>query len=142
MNVLVKNAQIAGFTALEAVDGYEVYPLPESIPPEASLLAFADGKVIAKTAEQLLSEKKESILAQLKTLTAQLLAPTDYIILKIQEAELLGQDTTPLREKYASQLQLRASIRSWNDQKKKLIQNATSLNELEAILLDDYPTEG
>lgn len=52
-------------------------------------------------------QMKEAEIAQDK----QLLADTDWIIAKISEAALIGQDTQPLVEQYAAQLEQREQAR-------------------------------
>jgi hypothetical protein len=64
-----------------------------------------------------------------------LLEPTDYIIIKIAEAEV-REDTAEverLRQRYATQLQQRQAIREWNEQMKQAIRNAKTLEELRSL---------
>lgn len=74
-------------------------------------------------------------LNQLKSYVASLLAPTDYVITKITEAQLLN-DTNQievLKQKYSSQLNQRENIRTWNEQMKQAINNASTVEELNSI---------
>ena len=80
-----------------------------------------------------LDKVKEIKLQELKNYIASLLSQTDYIITKIEEAKLLNQDIQPLLEKYAIQLQERQQLRQRYEELKQAIQNATTLEELNAI---------
>jgi len=80
-----------------------------------------------------LDKAKKIKLQELKNYIANLLSKTDYIITKIEEAKLLNQDIQPLLEKYATQLQERQQIRQRYEELKQAIQNATTLEELNAI---------
>ena len=66
---------------------------------------------------------------------ATLLSQTDYIVMRIAEAEALGNKDTAkqLRRKYATQLQQRQAIRRWNKQMKQAIRKAKTLEELRSI---------
>jgi hypothetical protein len=95
-----------------------------------------DGTQIrVKTEEEKIKEEKERKLAELKRYVAKLLEPTDYIVIRIAEAETLGNTETAeqLRQKYATQLQQREAIRQWNEQMKQAIRNAENLEELKNI---------
>ena len=72
---------------------------------------------------------------QTKRYADTLLEPTDYIILKISEAQALGDMNAveQLKQKYATQLQQREAIRQWNEQMKQAIRNAQTLEELRSI---------
>jgi len=96
-------------------------------------LVLDNGEIRLKTTEEKLSEAKANLLAELKTLTASLLAPTDYVIIKIAEATELGQDTTELKQYYADKLNQRQQIRQFNDETEDAISQATSFEELEQI---------
>ena len=96
-------------------------------------LVLDNGEIRLKTAEEKLSEAKANLLAELKTLTASLLAPTDYVIIKIAEAAGLGQDTTELKQYYADKLSQRQQIRQFNYETEDAISEATSFEELEQI---------
>ena len=108
--------------------------LPEAVPQGVQAIEFDveslddivyDGTQIRlKTQDEKLQEEKQKKLAELKNYVANLLAPTDYIIIKIAEAQVFG-DTTQidaLKQKYSAQLQQREAIRAWNEQMKQAIQ--------------------
>jgi len=99
-------------------------------------LVLDNGEIRLQTAEEKLNEAKANLLAELKTLTASLLAPTDYVVLKIAEATELGQDTTELKQYYADKLSQRQQIRQFNDETEDAISQATSFEELEQIRQD------
>ena len=96
-------------------------------------LVLDNGEIRLKTTEEKLSEAKANLLAELKTLTASLLAPTDYVIIKIAEATELGQDTTELKQYYANTLAKRQQIRRFNADMKQAIANAKTLEELKQL---------
>jgi len=79
-----------------------------------------------------LDKAKQLKLSQLKSYTASLLSSTDYIIIKISEAQLPDQ-VEALKQKYSSQLQERENIRAWNDKVKQAINNATTIEELNSV---------
>ena len=83
-----------------------------------------------------LDKVKEIKLQELKNYIAILLSQTDYIITKIEEAKLLNQDIQPLLEKYAIQLQERQRLRERYEELKQAIRNATTLEELQSIVLE------
>jgi len=89
-----------------------------------------------KTTEEKLNEKKEQLLQQLKQIFASKIAQTDYVFIKLEEARLLNKDIQPLLEKYATQLQERRLIRQRYEELKQAIQNATTLEELDAIAIE------
>jgi hypothetical protein len=79
-----------------------------------------------------LEKWKDVLLRRLKHYAHDLLAPTDYIITKIAEADALGQ-THSLRELYTDQLQYRQRVRQWIEQTKLRIQQAQTIEELQNI---------
>ena len=117
--------------------------LPEAVPQDIQAIEFEvedindiiyDGTQIRlKTVEEKLNERKQEKLQQLKQIFASKIAQTDYILVKIEEARLLNQDIQPLLEKYATQLQERQQLRQRYEELKQAIQNATTLEELNAI---------
>jgi hypothetical protein len=119
--------------------------LPEAVPAgveavelevEAPEDVIYDGTQIrVKTEEEKFQEEKERKLMELKRYVAGLLAPTDYIITKIAEAQIKG-DVEMLKQKYSAQLQEREKIREWNEQMKQAIQNAQNLGELRSIVIE------
>jgi glutathione synthase/RimK-type ligase-like ATP-grasp enzyme len=117
----------------EAVpEGVEAVELEVESPND---VIFDNGQIRLKTEAEKLAEEKQRKLAELKSYTASLLAQTDYIILKISEAETLGdtEEVEQLKQKYATQLQQRQAIREWNEQMKQAIRNAKTLEELRSV---------
>jgi phage-related minor tail protein len=119
--------------------------LPEAVPPNVEAvelevsspddITLDNGQIRLKTEAEKLAEEKERKLAQLRSYVASLLEKTDYIIIKIAEAEVRGDMTEAerLRQRYATQLQQRQAIREWNEQMKQAIRNAKSLEELRQL---------
>ena len=87
------------------------------------------------TEAEKLAEEKQKKLAELKNYVASLLEQTDYIVMKIAEAQVRGDTETveQLKQKYAKQIQQREAIRQWNEQMKQAIRNAKTLEELRSI---------
>ena len=120
--------------------------LPEAVPQGVQAIEFEvedisdviyDGTQIRlKTLEEKLNEHKQEKLQQLKQIFASKIAQTDYILVRIEEAKLLNQDIQPLLEKYATQLQERQQLRQRYEELKQAIQNAITLEELEAIAIE------
>ncbi len=114
----------------EAVpEGVEYVELEVETPDD---VVYDDGQIRVKTEAEKLAEEKERKLAELKSYVASLLEPTDYIIIKIAEAEVKGDkiEAGRLRERYETQLQEREAIRRWNERMKQAIINAKTLEEL------------
>jgi len=121
--------------------------LPEAIPEGVQAIEFDvespddviyDGTQIRlRTDAEKLQEVKLRKLSELKSYVAGLLAPTDYIIIKIAEAQAIGDtnQVNALKQKYSVQLQRREAIRQWNEQTKQAINNAQSLDELNSIVI-------
>jgi len=119
--------------------------LPEAVPPNTEYIEFEVGspedviydgaQIRLKTEAEKLAEEKQKKLAELKNYVASLLEQTDYVVIRIAEAETLGNKETAkqLRRKYATQLQQREAIRQWNKQMKRAIRNAKTLDELRSI---------
>jgi len=120
--------------------------LPEAVPQGIQALEFEvestddviyDGAQIrSKTQDEKLQEEKQRKLAELKNYVASLLSPIDYIVIKIAEAQVLGQDVTVLKQKYAVQLQRRGAIRQWNEQMEQAINNAKTVEEVRSIKIE------
>jgi len=120
--------------------------LKESVPKGVQAIEFEvestddviyDGAQIRlKTQDEKLQEEKQRKLAELKNYVASLLSPMDYIIVKIAEAQVLGQDVTVLKQKYAGQLQRREAIRAWNEQMKQAIEQAKTVEEVRSIKIE------
>ena len=119
--------------------------LKESIPANVEIVEFEvdsvddvvyDGTQIRlQTNKEKLHEVKQKKLMELKSYIANLLSNTDYIIVKISEAQLLGDtiEVENLKQKYATQLQERDAIRNWNEQMKQSINNANTLEDINSI---------
>jgi len=117
--------------------------LPEAVPKNIQAIEFEvedindiiyDGTQIRlKTVEEKLNERKQEKLQQLKQIFASKISQTDYIITKIEEARLLNQDIQPLLDRYSEKLQERQQLRQRYEELKQAIQNATTLEELNAI---------
>ena len=117
----------------EAVpEGVEAVELEVETPDDVIL---DNGQIRVKTETEKLEEGKQRKLAELKNYVASMLEPTDYIIIKIAEAQVRGDEAEVerLRQRYASQLQQREVIRQWNEQMKQAIKNAETLEELRSI---------
>jgi len=119
--------------------------LPEAVPEgveavELEVMSPNDvildnGQIRVKTEVEKLEEEKQRKLAELKRYVANMLEPTDYVVVRIAEAEIKGDTDTAeqLKQKYAAQLQEREAIRQWNEQMKQAIKNAETLEELRSI---------
>jgi hypothetical protein len=119
--------------------------LPEAIPENVNAIElevettsdviFDNGTIRVKTYEEKLNENKQHKLLQLKSYIATKLSETDYIIIKISEAQLLNDtnQVEALKQKYALQLQQRENIRAWSEQVKQAINNASTIEELNSI---------
>jgi len=117
----------------EAVpQGVEYVELEAETPDDVIL----DNRLIrVKTEAEKLAEEKQRKIEKLKRYVATLLEQTDYIILKISEAQALGDMNAveQLKQKYATQLQQREAIRQWNEQMKQAIRDAKTLEEIMRI---------
>ncbi len=119
--------------------------LPETVPEGAEAVELEvetpddvildNGQIRVKTEAEKIKEEKQKKLAELKSYVETLLEETDYIIIRIAEAEVKGDTTEAerLRQKYATQLQQREDIRKWNEQMKQAIRSAKNLKELRNI---------
>ena len=116
----------------EAVpEGVEAVELEVATPDD---VVYDNGQIRVKTETEKLEEEKQRKLAELKNYVASMLEPIDYIIIKIAEAQVRGDEAEVerLRQRYASQLQQREAISQWNEQMKQAI-NAKTLEELRSI---------
>jgi len=116
--------------------------LPEAVPEGVEYVELEvenpddvvldNGQIRVKTEEEKIREEKERKLAELRNYVATLLEETDYIIIRIAEAELKGDEAEVerLRQRYAKQLYEREAIRQWNEQMRQVIRNAKTLEEL------------
>jgi len=119
--------------------------LPEAVPPNVEYVelevtslddvVYDNGQIRVKTETEKLAEEKQKKLAELKRYVATLLSQTDYVVIRIAEAEALGntEAVEQLKQRYAKQLQERQAIREWNEQMKQAIGNAKTLDELRSI---------
>jgi vacuolar-type H+-ATPase subunit I/STV1 len=119
--------------------------LPEAVPPNVEYvelevvspddIVYDNGQIRLKTEAEKLTEEKQRKLTELKNYVASLLQQTDYVIVKIAEAQALGdtEKVEQLKQKYAKQLQEREEIRQWNEQMKQAIKNAQTLEELRSL---------
>jgi hypothetical protein len=120
-------------TELPPSDAYVIFELDAENPDDVVL--DDNGQIRLKTEAEKLAEEKQWKLTELKNYVKILLEQTDYIIIKIAEAQSLGDTETveQLKQKYATQLQQREDIRQWNEQMKQAIKNAQTLEELRSI---------
>jgi len=100
---------------------------PEDVVPD-------NGQIRVKTEQEKLETMKRDALMELKMIISSLLAPTDYILLKITEAQALGEDIDPLLSRYANELSRRQAIRRWNASMKAAINAASTREELQLVL--------
>jgi len=119
--------------------------LPEAVPEGVEAVEFEvespddvildNGQIRLKTEAEKLVEEKQKKLAELKNYVASLLEQTDYIVVKISEAQMLGDtdEVGRLKQKYAKQLQQREAIRQWSEQIKQAIRKAQTLEELRSL---------
>ena len=117
----------------EAVpEGIEYVELEVESPDD---VVYENGQIRLKTEAEKLEEEKQRKLVALRNYIASLLERTDYVVVRIAEAEINGDTDTAeqLKQKYAKQLQEREAIRQWNKQIKQAIQNAKTLDELKQI---------
>jgi len=119
--------------------------LREVVPPNVEYVEFEvespddvildNGQIRVKTEAEKLAEEKERKLAELKKYVATLLKPTDYVVVRIAEAQVRGDvvEVERLKRKYAKHLQEREAIRQWSKQMKQAIRNTKTLEELRRI---------
>jgi len=137
---LDENGNVCATYSLEFVpSGVEVVVFEDLTISDLDKVKVENGRIVRKTDEDFLSEVKEEKLKKLKEIIATLLEPTDYILFKFQEALLLGEDTSLFLQKYKKQLEWRNNVRQWGEEKKRLIRNAQTKEELDTISFDDYP---
>jgi len=107
------------------------------VPPVEAFIKVENGQIVKKTQDEILQWLKDEKMKMLKGYVSSLLAPTDYVITKIAEAQVVGDtaQVEALKQKYSAQLQRRESIRQWNEQMKQAIQNVQSLDELKSIVI-------
>jgi len=122
--------------------------LPEAVPDNVEAVElevetpddviYENGQIRLKTEAEKLAEEKQKKLAELKSYVASLLEQTDYIIIKIAEAQVKGDTDTAeqLKQKYATQLQQREAIRQRNEQMKQEIKGAQTIEVLRSIKIE------
>jgi len=105
------------------------------VPPLEVFIKIENGRIVLRNQDEILQKLKEAKLTELKNYVANLLEPTDYVVVRIAEAEINGDTETAeqLKQKYAKPLQEREAIRQWNEQTKQAIRNAKTLDELKQI---------
>ena len=112
------------------------YEYQGEIPNERLDFYLFDGeKFVKKGEQQIVSILKEEINDLRKSKTSSLLSQTDYVLLKLQEAQI-EEDTdkyNALLQQYSGILAQRQAIRQWNDGIEQRIQNATTKDELVTI---------
>jgi len=113
-------------------DAYVIFELDAETPDD---VVYDNGQIRVKTEAEKLEEEKQGKLVELKNYVVQLLEPTDYVVIRIAEAQVRGDEAEleRLKQKYARQLQQREAIRQWNEQMKQAIRNAKTLEELRSI---------
>lgn len=113
-------------------EGVEAVELEVETPDDVIL---DNGQIRLKTEAEKLEEEKQKKLAELRNYVRSFLEPTDYVVIRIAEAEIKEDTDTAeqLRQRYATQLQQRQAIREWNEQMKQAIRNAKTLEELRSL---------
>jgi mevalonate kinase len=116
-------------------EGVEAVELEVETPDD---VIYDGTQIRVKTEAEKLAEEKQKKLAELENYVASLLEQTDYVVIRIVEAQTLGNRETvrQLRQKYATQLKQRQAIRQWNERMKQAIRNAETLEELRSIFID------
>jgi len=97
-----------------------------------------------KITEQGIVEKsfddfKQEKLQQLKSYVSNLLSQTDWVVIKLQSMKEEGWSNNEIQvevQKYQPILEKRKRIREWNEQTEQAIQNAKTIEELEAIKIE------
>jgi hypothetical protein len=117
--------------------------LPEAVPQGVQAIelevdspedvTLENGEIRIKSDAEKLQDAKLRLLEELKTMIASLLAPTDYVTIKIAEAVIVGQETDQLKQYYASALAKRQQIRQFNADMKQAIARAKTLEELKQL---------
>jgi hypothetical protein len=102
------------------------------------LITVTNGTITQNTEQQVLQNLQKQKLQQLANYVETLLQPTDYIVTKIAEAQIVGDTSNVdlLKQKYSTQLQQREAIRNWNNTIKQAINNASTIDQLLAIKIE------
>jgi hypothetical protein len=131
------NLQTQYIQALAPKNALKVNNYGYSNLPLNALITIDNGTIIQNTEQQILQNLQKQKLQNLSIYVASLLQPTDYIIIKMAEAQLTNNNIPPgLQTKYANQLQQRENIRKWNDDMEQAINNATTIDQLLAINIE------
>ena len=112
--------------------------LPDWVTSPRDVFVDEDGKVKARDDVSRLEIEKADKLGRLNNIIYLLLSPTDYVITKMNEACILGGDISLLLAKYEEVFKRRIKIREWGALKKKKIKDASTIDELKLIRLDDF----
>ena len=119
--------------------------LPEAVPEGVQAIEFEvesiddiifeNGKIRVRTEQEKLEDLKKELLSLLKQVIQQRLSLTDYVIVKVAEAQVIGdiQVIENLKEKYAEQLMERERLRKVNEEIKKRIMEAKEKEELDTL---------
>jgi hypothetical protein len=131
------NLQTQYIPALAPKNALKVHNHGHSNLPINDLITIDNGTIIQNTEQQILQNLQKQSLQNLSIYVASLLQSTDYIIIKMAEAQLTNNNTLPsLQAKYANQLQQRANIRKWNNDMEQAINNANTIDQLLAINIE------
>jgi len=108
------------------------------IPSIEAFIKIENGQIIKKTQDEILQWLKNEKMRALKDYVASLLTPTDYIIMKTAEAQILADmaQIDALKQKYSAQLRQRAAIRTWSEKTKQAIQDAQTIDELRGMAIE------
>jgi len=116
---------------------------PEAVPQGVEPTVFdvdspddliLDGGIIrVKTEEEKVEDLKKVALLELKSVVYSLLAPSDYVIIKIAEATVTGEDVSTLKDYYKDVLGKRERVREWNERMKQRIEQAKTVEEMNRI---------
>ena len=122
--------------------GVAVIEVPDNATP-SDLAIDETGQLRLKTEQEKLADLKQEKLQQLKSYVSSLLSQTDWVIIKLQSIREEKWPDTEIQvemQKYQPILDRRKAIREWNLQMKQVIQNATTIEELEVIRIE-FPFE-
>lgn len=104
-------------------------------PPVEAFIKIENGQILKRNQDEILQWFKDKKMEMLKSYASSLFETTDYIILKISEAQTLGDTATveQLKQKYTTQLQQRSVIRKWVEQVKQALTDASTIDDLNKI---------
>ncbi len=111
--------------------------VPDDVLPQD--LVIDNGVLRLKTVGEKLNDLKQEKLTQLKSYVANLLSPTDWVVIKLQSLKEENWSEAEIQaelQKYQPILEKRKRIRQWNNQTEQAIQNAQTVEELEAIKIE------